>query len=122
MEKTAQSPGALCAGVIAPQLLFSGERTRPRVHISAPRRNASLVQPKKVVGEAPTTAREGACAPQTGRRKPPLHLGEGGGEGSGMLQPLLIDHAYTRSAGANDFADNRGAGGAVLFQNTFHFR
>ena len=42
----------------------SGERTRPRVPISAPRRNVSLLQPKKVVGEAPTTAREGACAPQ----------------------------------------------------------
>jgi len=57
--------GTLHAGVIARWLFFSGERTRPRVHISAPRRNASLVQRKKVVGEAPTTAREGACAPQT---------------------------------------------------------
>ena len=34
--------------------------------ISAPRRNDSLVQLKKVVGEAPTTAREGACAPRKG--------------------------------------------------------
>src|SRR5205823_12044902 len=47
------------------RLLFSGERTRPRVPISAPRRNASLAQPGKVVGEAPATAREGACAPRT---------------------------------------------------------
>ena len=38
-----------------------------------------------------------------------------------MLQPLLIDHAYAWSAGANDLADHRCAGGAVLFQNTFHF-
>ncbi|PYL98314.1 MAG: hypothetical protein DME27_05700 [Verrucomicrobia bacterium] len=30
----------------------------PRVLISAPRRNYSLVRSKKVVGEAPTTARE----------------------------------------------------------------
>jgi len=33
---------------INPEAWFrSGERTRPRVPISAPRRNASLVQPKK---------------------------------------------------------------------------
>src|SRR5437868_13109115 len=38
-----------------------------------------------------------------------------------MLQPLLIDHAYAWSAGAHDFADHRCAGGAVLFQHTFHF-
>src|SRR5437773_6481874 len=57
----------------------------------------------------------------SGRREPPLPLGEGWGEGSGMLQPLLIDHAYARSAGANDFADNCRAGSAVLFQNHFHF-
>src|SRR6478735_6650840 len=53
--------------------------------------------------------------------KPTLPLGEGWGKESGMLQPLLIDHAYAWSAGANDFADHRCAGGAVLFQNTFHF-
>jgi len=47
---------------MAPQK--SGERTRPCAPISAPRRNLSLLQPKKVVGEAPTTAREGACAPR----------------------------------------------------------
>src|SRR4029077_18852609 len=56
-----------------------------------------------------------------GRRRPTLPLGEGWGKESGMLQPLLIDHAYAWSAGANDFADHRCAGGAVLFQNTFHF-
>jgi len=33
----------------------------------------------------------------------------------------LIRYAYAWSAGANDFADHRCAGGAVLFQNTFHF-
>jgi hypothetical protein len=54
--------GAFCAGMIAPRLLFSGERTRPRVSISAPRRNASL-QPNRVVGEAPTTAREAHALP-----------------------------------------------------------
>jgi len=42
----------------------SGECTRHRVSISTPRRNASFVQVREVVGEAPTTAREGACAPQ----------------------------------------------------------
>jgi hypothetical protein len=36
----------------------------PRVPISVPRRNALLLNQKKVVGEAPTTAREGACAPR----------------------------------------------------------
>jgi hypothetical protein len=47
----------------------SGERTRPRVPISAPRRNASLVRTKPVIGEAPTTAREGACAPRKKRSR-----------------------------------------------------
>jgi len=36
----------------------------PRLPISAPRRNAVLVQTKKVVGEAPTTAREARALPR----------------------------------------------------------
>src|SRR5207253_11459579 len=74
MDKSAQFLGALCAGMIARWLLFSGERTRPRVPISAPRRNASLVQPKKVVGEAPTThARARALPRPQPQRTRPTH-------------------------------------------------
>jgi len=39
----------------------------PRVLISAPRRNYSLVRSKKVVGEAPTTAREAHALPRLAR-------------------------------------------------------
>jgi len=44
------------------RLFFWGAHA-PRVPISAPRRNDSLVRSKKVVGEAPTTAREARALP-----------------------------------------------------------
>ena len=71
--------------------------------------------------QSPTDRAALILAFSPGRRKPPLPLGEGWGKRSGMLQLLLIDHAYARSAGVSDFADNRRAGGAVLFQNRLHF-
>src|SRR5438132_1354900 len=73
--------------MIAPRLLFSGERTRPRVLSLAPRQRLSLVEEERDFGEAPKWAREGACAPQisaapfrlenrpvTGRPEPVLPL------------------------------------------------
>src|SRR5207302_6890930 len=50
--------------MIAPRLLFSGERTRPRVLSLAPRQRLSLVEEERDFGEAPKWAREGACAPR----------------------------------------------------------
>ena len=48
--------------------LCSGERTRPRVHPTGARAGwlcvAGPLKRRAVVGEAPTTAREGACAPR----------------------------------------------------------
>ena len=52
----------------------SGEHTRPRVSQSAPSPTASarsIGTKEDVLGEAPSTTREGACAPQT-RATPPL--------------------------------------------------
>src|ERR1051326_7552733 len=47
-------------------LRWIGERTRPRVHISAPRRNAFPAQKTKfAMTRASSPAREGACAPQS---------------------------------------------------------
>jgi hypothetical protein len=55
-------------------VIRSGERTRPRVPISAPRRNASLVKSEDVVGEAPTAAREARALPGKISEEAPIVL------------------------------------------------
>jgi len=64
IDKCVELVGSLCAGTIAPRLLFSGERTR----LARCRRRLAddflLVGQEKHSGEAPKWAREGARAPR----------------------------------------------------------
>jgi len=68
IEKTGKHKSS--RGVAFSRRAPSGERTRPRVLIAAPRRNA-LRQQKFCDGEAPSPAREARALPRFAR--PPLH-------------------------------------------------